>query len=446
MVAPTNTKDNASKFDRKSLAIGIFICALGALFYCYEYLLRIQPSFMNNQLREQFGLSGQSLGILVGLYYWAYSPMQIAVGLLTDIYGPRKMLTLAVAVCTIGSFMFGYTHNLYIAGLGRFLIGFGSAFAFVGVLKLGAIWLPSNWFAMFAGLATALGMVGALVGDMQLTLLINSIGWRETILVSTVFGVVLTPFIWLAVRDVHPHDPPVEERVNFTEGIAGIKEIAKNPQIWLAGLVGCALYMSLSVFAEEYGIDFLANVHGFDIHTASASNGAVFLGWLVGAPLFGFISDRLRSRRWPIFVGALVAIALMLVIIYLPSKQAVSLVPIFFGYSVKFINIVLFFFGLFCSAEIICFAIGRENCPDHMAGSAVAFINMLVMLGGAVFQPLFGSLLDLGWTGKVTASGLHLFDAQVYQEALLMIPIAIGLAAFGVLFIKETAPRKVADA
>jgi len=44
------------------------------------------------------------------------------------------------------------------------------------------------------------------------------------------------------------------------------------------------LFLSLSLFAEQYGILFLQQVHNFSSKQASVANSMVFLGWLVGAP------------------------------------------------------------------------------------------------------------------------------------------------------------------
>jgi len=415
-------------YSRKSLILGVFICLLGAVFYCYEYLLRIEPSVMVHELMREFHLTGAGFGMLGGVYYLVYSPMQIGVGVLTDIYGPRKMLTMAVIVCTIGSFVFGHADSVYVAAFGRFLIGFGSAFAFVGVLKLAAIWLPASWFAAAVGLATALGMVGALVGDIELTILVNKIHWQKTVLYSAYFGVILTPLIWFFIRDVHPQRSEKEERVSFKPAMQGLLRIAKNPQMWLAGLIGCVLFLSLSLFAEQYGILFLQQVHNFSSKQASVANSMVFLGWLVGAPFFGFISDLARTRRIPITIGSIVSAIIILYIIYMPASLT--------GGQVLVVNTLLFLFGFFSSAEIICFAIGRENSPLHMSGAAIAFINMLVMFGGAVCQPLFGKLLDLGWEGKVV-NGVHIFSPEVYRHALLIIPICLIFSAVGSFFIKD---------
>ncbi len=222
-----------SQVSRNSVMLGWAICGLGALFYCYEYLLRIEPSVMVPELMRKFQLSAEEFGFITSLYYIAYTPMQIVVGMMTDIMGPRKMLTIAVLICALGSLLFGSTDLVWLAGTGRFLVGFGSAFAFVGVLKLAAIWLPSSRFALFAGLATALGMIGAMMGVVQLSSLVETLGWEKTVFVGTVIGFLLVPVIWLVVRDTHGDPEFMEplERVTFREALSGVWLIAKNIQM-----------------------------------------------------------------------------------------------------------------------------------------------------------------------------------------------------------------------
>ncbi len=416
-----------SQVSRNSVMLGWAICGLGALFYCYEYLLRIEPSVMVPELMRKFQLSAEEFGFITSLYYIAYTPMQIIVGLMTDIMGPRKMLTVAVLICALGSLLFGSTDQVWLAGTGRFLVGFGSAFAFVGVLKLAAIWLPSSRFALFAGLATALGMVGAMMGVVQLSSLVQSIGWEKTVFVGTIIGFMLVPVVWLVVRDTHGDPEYMEplERVTLWEALRGVWAIAKNIQMWYAGLIGLALYMSLSVFGELWGVDFLEKTYGYTPHEASYANAMVFAGWLVGAPFAGWFSDLLRSRRMTLIIGCVLSGLCFISLLYLTP------------HSPYIVCSLIFLFGFFSSTEIVCFAIGRENCPFHMSGSAVSFVNMLVMFGGMLFSPLVGKLLDHTWSGQMV-DGVRSYTAANYQVALVMIPLCLLAALFLSFMMRES--------
>ena len=417
---------------KKTELIGWMICGLGAIFYCYEYLLRIQPSVMVPELMRQFHISADRLGAIISLYYLAYTPMQAVVGVVTDLYGPRYILTFAVLICTIGSFFFGFADNLYYASIGRFLVGFGSAFAFVSALKLASIWLPLNRFALFAGSVTALGMLGGMVGDIGMTHLVASMGWKQTIYASTIVGALLTPIIWLLIHDKQTvNEPRLNRRAAYKETFSGLLVILRNPQVWIAGLIGGILYLSLSVFAELWGIPFLKGVYHLNADQAAFSNSLVFLGWLVGAPLTGWISDKMRNRRLPLLFGCIVSVIAVAWIIYFPSTPLLI------------VQILLFVFGVASSIEVVCFAVGRETSPGHVSGAAVSFVNLLVMFGGLAFQPFVGKILDMNWTGNFVG-GVRSYDVHTYQLALTIIPIAIVIGVLLTAFsLKESFDRSL---
>ena len=416
---------------KKTLAIGWIVCLLGAVFYCYEYLLRIEPSVIVPELMRQFTATASSLGMVIALYYYAYTPLQMIVGILLDRYGARIILTLAVAVCAIGSFLFSNSHNLYTLGIGRFLIGFGSAFAFVGVLKLAAEWLPKHHFALFTGFTTALGMTGAMIGTMSLTFAAHKLGWHNTLCIGTVVGIIIIPLIWLVVRDTPQWKTRQRKNTtSFRQTFSGFWQIVKNKQMWFSGTIGCIYYLSLSVFAELWGIPFLRAVYNLAPEAAAMACSMVFAGWLIGSPLSGWLSDKTKTRKQPLIFGGFFAAAVVSIVIFKP-----------FTLSFESLCILLFLFGLFSSTQIICFAISRENNPTHIAATAVGFTNLLIMLGGMIFQPLVGTILDFSWTGQM-ADGIRVYTATSYQHSFWILPIFIVLGSVLTMIVRETHPHK----
>ncbi len=418
-----------------------FICGLGALYYSYEYLLRITPSVMEVSLRSHFHLSSTAFGFLSAFYYYAYVPMQIPVGILLDRYGPRILLTFACGVCVLGSFTFARTEIFWLAAFGRFLVGFGSAFAFVGVLKLATIWLPEDKLAMVAGLAAALGTIGAMVGDNLLGYLVLKMGWSEAVNVTAIVGAVLTILLWFGVRDSKKQKTsadrinPVGTITSFKQSIKDFQLILSNRQIWINGLFGCLVYLPTTVFAELWGISYLKNAHHLSQENADFANSILFLGFTIGAPLMGYISDKLQRRKVPMLIGATGAAITMMLVLYVP------------GLTVFSISILMFILGLFYSSQCIVFAVGRELSPREAAGTAMAMTNMIVMLGAMFLQPFVGKLLDLSVSyrqdltlksGLVLEKMTQLYTADDYQFALSIIPLGIIIAAILTFFLKET--------
>lgn len=410
---------------RNPYLLGSIICAIGALFYCYEFVLRIIPGILQEELRMAFGnLSATAFGQIAALYYYAYSPMQLPVGILMDRFGPRYLLTLACLCCTLGSLLFSFP-GLWIAGTGRLLVGFGSSFAFVGVLSAATNWLPVRFFSLVAGLMTTLGMLGLVYGEIQITHLAHLLGLKAVLNMSVFVGLILSLFIYAIVRDApekkdHHHMP-------YSVFFSQVWQVLKSKQIWIIAIIGACLYTSLSVFGELWGKAFLEQAFDLSKLQAAKTMSMLFLGWAVGAPLSGYISDHIGNRLMPLTVGALgslVFIGLILFDRHLTYTQ---------------LNIVMFFYGVFSATEIIVFIMAKEYSPSlQVSGTIFAVTNMIVSFGGVVFQPLVGKLLD--WSAhSVSHHAMHHYSTQNYQISLSVLPLSMLLVLILAFYLRKRA-------
>lgn len=425
------TNDNQSQplFPRtKPSHIAYLMCVLGALFYCYEFFLRVSPSVMSDELMSNYHLTAGTFGNLSACYYYAYTPMQIIVGILMDRFGTRILLTLACFICALGTYLFACSDVVYIAQIGRFLVGLGSAFAFVGALKLITLWLPPERFALGSGVIVALGSVGAMAGDIALTSLVNYAGWRETNMIAVVCGIILALVLGFALRDgdAHCQHDKTSTNVKFSDIFKGLLEALKSVQMWKAGIVGCLLYLPTSAFAELWAIPYLEQARHFSSREASTAVSMVFLGWVIGGPLSGLVSDYLKRRLAPMFVGGLLCLVAFAYIFFMPTL------------SVTAVHIVFLLFGICVSSQIIVFAVARESSQEKISGTAIALMNFFVMIGGAVFQPVIGILLDMHWSGEVLPNGVHVYSAANFNFALSVLPIGVVVALITIFFMKET--------
>ena len=417
-----------TKLSRKQLLHGSLICAVGAFFYCYEFVLRIIPGVLQSEISAAFGhISATTFGGLSAFYYFAYSPMQLPVGMLMDRYGPWRLLTLACLCCTLGSWMFMDTVSLTVASSGRFLVGFGSSFAFVGVLSLTLHWLPRRYFSLVAGLITTLAMLGLVYGEVRITNIAASMGWMHVLYLTIVIGAILSAIILLIVRD----GPQgfVTHKNPLPEFFSNVLRVLVLPQVCIIGFVGACLYTSLSVFGELWGKNYLELAHHLTKAEAAQSISAMFMGWAVGAPIVGYLSDRSGRRVLPLVVGALMALFCITAVLYYP------------GLSYTALNILLFFYGVFSATEIIVFIMGKENSGAQLSGTAFAAINMIVTLGGVVFQPLVGKLLDTFVTSSVPGEPA-IYTVLDYQLALSVLPISLLLVLILAFFMKDRAQIK----
>ncbi len=412
--------------------IGWLIVILGALFYCYEYFLRIMPSVMTNDLMHVFHINATLLGNLAAFYYYAYTPMQIPVGVMMDRYGPKRLIVFAIQICALGILLFGTPGHLMVAYLGRFLVGFGSAFAFVGVLKLASIWLPLRFFGFIAGGTTALGMVGGMFGSIYLEKLVRLNGWESTIKISAIAALILAVFIGLMMPLNNPlkTSSDEEEVIGYRQLWNNLLYLIKHPVIWLNGVVGCMLYLSLSVFAELWGPKYLEVTHHLTTQNAVAASSVVFLAWAIGGPIIGMLARNYRQSLRLLMVGSLITAAFSILLLTLHNL------------SFKATEVILFIFAFGSAAQVLVFNIACMIVDRPFAGTAIAFTNMLVMLGGSIFEPLVGKVLDLLWHGQFAAD-IKVYSPAAFNSALVVIPIGAVISFCVVWYMHRFTPKNV---
>ncbi|MDR3490869.1 MAG: MFS transporter [Gammaproteobacteria bacterium] len=401
------------------------ICSIGMLFYCYNYFLRVSPSVMQHDLMQNLHISASQFGNLAAFYYYAYTPMQIPVGMIYDRFGARLVLFFACLFALLGLGIFISANNLLMASLGRFLIGFGTAFAYIGVLKLASLWLAPNRFATVAGLTTAFGMASAIFSDLYLTKFVQLLGYKNALYSALMVGVVLSFFILIFMRNKPKQElsqagtsaSPMTIKQLFT----ALNVVLANPQMWLIGLIGCLFYLPASVFLDLWGIPYLKAVYQITPEAAASIVSMTFVGWIIAGPSIGMLSDKIKRRRAPLLISALMSAILLSVVFYVPHLPLVSLYVLFF------------FIGIFCGAHPLCFALGKENNPNAISGTAVAVTNTLIMIGGVIFQPIVGKLLD--WHAN---NDTGIYTASDYTYALSVVPLGLVVAIMLTFFLKET--------
>jgi predicted MFS family arabinose efflux permease len=398
--------------------------------YLVSYFHRIAPSVMAADLMAGFAITAASLGTLTAIYPYVFAAMGIPAGTLADTLGPRVTLTLGATTMALGATVFGLAPSFAVAYGGRLLVGLGASVILVSGLRLASAWFSGDEFALASSVILTFGNLGGLAASVPLALSVEAIGWRATFVGIAAATLSLGLLAVVAVRDA----PGVagrarDRRPTLRRTLAGIPAVAGNPRTWPPVIATSGVNAALLTLLGLWGVPYLVDVHGYTRVQASATIAAGTLGFVIGAPVMGRLSDRwLRRRRLPFAVStALYAtgwIALMLV--SRASAPGWVLVAVLFALG-----------ATSCGAFVLLWSCVREVNDPAQVGLAFGFCNTPIFALFALLQWLTGAVLDLGWAGAM-ATGRRLYPAAAYQQ-MFAVCAALAVVAFvSALLVTET--------
>ncbi len=394
-------------------AVGAWL--LVAIYYFYQYALRSAPSVMVPQLTEAFGVNALGVSAIVGMFYYGYSPFSLVAGASLDRFGAKRMVPIGAALVGIGSLLFS-TGNVPLANIGRFVQGAGAAFALIGAVYLITKNFSASVAASFIGATQMFGMAGGSAGQFLVGPLIkNGLPWYGFWICAGVLGLIISATLFFLL----PKDQP------GTGGIAtllnSLGKVFRNPQSILCGVISGLLFIPTTILGMTWGVRFLQEARGHQYEGAVILASTIPVGWMIGCPLLGFISDRLGRRKPVILAGTIMLLGVVAWVLF-------GNPDIFRGHAVGILM------GIASGAAMLPYSVIKETNPPQLGGTATGVINFINFTFSALLGPVFGARLVAMPEGGADAALAH------YQAGFQPLLYGILVALILTLFLKETGP------
>jgi MFS family permease len=387
-----------------------------AVYYFYQYTLRSAPAVMMPQLSEAFSLSAMGVASLAGLFYWGYSPFSLVAGVLLDRIGPRRVVPLGAAAVGVGALLFAYG-NADVASAGRLLQGAGGVFALIGAVYIATKSFPASMAATLIGATQMFGMAGGSAGQFVVGPMIAAgVPWTRFWVGMGIAGLVIGALLYALI-------PSAEKSAGGSDWLhsaaRAMRTVFLNPQSLLCGFIAGLLFIPTTIFDMVWGVRYLQEARGLDYGSAVMRSAAVPLGWMIGCPLLGFVSDRL-GRRKPVIAGAAVVLLGCLAwILYGPA----NVLPPY---------VLALVAGIASGAAMLPYTVIKEANPPEYSGTATGVVNFLNFTFSALLGPVFAGLLSRSSGGASTMGLEH------YQDAFVPLLYGVGIAIVLTLVLKET--------
>ena len=414
---------------KKDMMNAWVVCLSAAGFFCFEFFQINMFNALDPELIRTFKTNGTTLSLLSALYFYGNVILLIPAGILLDNLSTRKLILVAMSISLIGTTIFALSPSLLIAGIGRFLVGIsGGPFCLLSTIRLASRWFPKDKMAFVSGIIVALGMVGGIISQAPFTYLVEVLGWRMAMAVDIIVGCVILFIIYHFVSDypVNQQHKYTQQRKNYQQlgFVKGLKIVLHETQNWLCGIFASLLNLPIFLLGALWGNLYLIQVFNLTRIQAATTTSMLYIGMLVGAPSFGWIADNINHRKLPIFSGIILCLVSLSYLIYADNLSLTALILLFL------------FIGFGSSAQVLNYPIVTESNPLSLTGSATGLAAVLIMSGGAIFQPAFGWILDMSWDGSLIDE-IPLYSQSSYNNGIWMIIICLVISLLAVIILKD---------
>ena len=412
----------------KATLIPWLVCFAASLFFFYEFIQGNMFASIADNIMHDFHIQADKMTYLSSIYYLSNVIFLFFFGFLLDRFFCFKIIMIAMLLCVLSTFVLAHAQSFYLALFCRFVTGIGSAFCFLGPIRIASRWFPPKRMAMVTGAIVTMAMTGGMLAQYPLTQLVLHVGWREAVMMVAWLGLLMLAIMILLVKDKPDNAQPT---VRASTGVfVRAKQAYLNPQTLRAALYASLMNMAVAVFGAMMGSLYL--MQRLDISKADAAmvNSLLFLGAIVGGPLIGWASDKMGVRVLPMKIGAVASFITVLGILYFPV-------------SLGLMAVLFFLLGFFTAAQVISYAFVAESSPSSMTATAVSVVSILAQGGYIVYQNMFSALL-LSHGEMRMVDGVPIYSLADYQTAAIILPLGLVLALLILMRLKETHCRHVA--
>ncbi|CAM3116174.1 NarK family nitrate/nitrite MFS transporter [Vibrio rarus] len=193
-----------SKFSLFSFTGKMKILHLSWMAFFITFVVWFNFAPLLQMVKETLGLSTQEVKMLLILNVALTIPARVIIGMFTDKFGPRKVYSALLAVCSIPCFMFAFADSFVQAAIARFLLGFIGAGFVIGI-RLVSEWFPHDELGTAEGIYGGWGNFGSAAAAFTLPTLAllfgGEEGWRYAIALTGLLSLLFSIVFYRSVSD-----------------------------------------------------------------------------------------------------------------------------------------------------------------------------------------------------------------------------------------------------
>lgn len=419
--------------------------AICSFFMFYQFLLQSSPSVMIEPLSQDLNTSAFGVSILSSAFFYTYVVLQIPAGILVDRGNIRYIYTFGICGLAFSCLCFSFANNLTVSVIFRILMGIFAAPGLVGTFYLIDQWFLKRYFSFLIGITEMCTILGTAVGQTLLAQGVIHLGWRHTLMIYGIMGLVAATFGFTFLRERKQKAPlnifailkkifirpkiyyktPSDALIHKESFKQNLKILLKLPDLWIASLISGLAFAILSAFAGFWCIPFLQNNAHLNLSQAALASASIFTGAAICTPFMGMITDTLKNHIITLMIWAFGMMTLLfLPLIFIPT------LPLGMIYT------LLIILGMLSSVYVIPFALAKRMAPPGVNATAMGLVNVLsILIGAPILQPLIGATIRI-------AHSYNIEMTHSFSVGLSFFPIITLIAAYLSFRLKKNSQQQ----
>ena len=360
----------------KSKAIVIFfVFALG---YFISTLLRAITATISPELINEFNLSAGELGLLGGGYFLGFASVQIPLGYMLDLRGPRKIVSYFLSLTIVGLLIFAFAQNFLTLLISRIIIGVGVGACLMGPLTAYRVWYQDETQQRANSWMLMVGAIGMLSSSLPVQFFLPIIGWRNIFLLLAFITLVCIILIIIFI-------PQWTSKGNQRNDDAKLSIVWQNQ--FFRSVIPMGFFSTGGLFAIQtlWAGPWMIKVSGYTPEESATGLFLIYFFMLLSFLIWGYfvpkfsknVNDAIRLLKY----GSPLSLLVLGIIIYLgPNTESIH-------WALFIVSAV--FLSLIQPAVGMAFSVSN-------AGKALTSYNLLIFIGAFFLQWIIGLIIDLG--------------------------------------------------
>jgi predicted MFS family arabinose efflux permease len=405
----------------KKYKMPLILWSMCTFYLAFQLIVRLSAGLLREEIMMKFPIDIESFGAFAGAYYIGYAGMQVPIGILVDKFSLKIVVISCVLTTALGTFIYTLSPSWNLIIFARFLVGTGSAVAFISAAKVIKLYFPKQYQTSFMGATFAIGLLGGVIGGGPMQEVFSQLGCDKTFVILTIIAIAIA-FIIFLIDDgkIEKTDESITDIVTYNN----IIKIIFNPFVLAIGLCGGFMVGSFEGFVDIWAIPYFEQIYGYSkAQSTFLSISCFYLGMGIGGQLLAWIDSKLNSAITIIFITGIITCIIFAILFYFDK---IAFIPLM---------ILMFILGGAGAYQILAFSIANNIVDKSFAGLVTGMINCLIMAFGVIVHKLMAKTIQFFWDGAINASGSPIYTKQVLIYGISVVPALCLIGMFGFLII-----------